>query len=309
MIFSERYKDFIDVGNGECKDIICGEITLNVKKKITNVLVDFAEPIKLRPYRYDNYELNSNALQQAIEKLNEIKGFPVIQLERNIFDGCNEQDDLWGIFTPWFFDLIELQYIELSEREKVEFQAETNTTFRENAIPWLLYDGKMIKIDSRQFECDMRAKALMALHELKESDSKFQAAYEELMKACEFLLKESFAEAVANAEKSYESVLKVVCGLKKGNADILTTEYVKRKMCNLPETMTYIGFREKVMMALPFIRNNSSSSHGAGELPAIITEPLAKLAVNLSSAMSAFLIEEYKATLEESVTDSCSGGE
>lgn len=309
MIFSERYKDLIDVGHGESKDYICGEIAFAVKKKISEVLFDFAEPTIIKPNRYDNYEFYTNAFNIATGKLNEIVGVPVIQLRKNMFDEFKNQDIFGSIFTPWLFDLIELQYVELSEGEKVDFQSAINTAFQYNTIPWLLCDGKLIKIDAQQFECDLRAKALMALNELKDSDTKFQAAYDELMKACEFLEKGTYAEAIANAGKSYESVLKVICGLQKGNADGLTKEYVNKILNNLPATMKNDGFRDKVLMALPFIRNNSSSDHGAGEVLAIMTKPLAKLAINLSATMNTYLIEEYSATLQATVTDDNVGGE
>lgn len=297
MVFSERYKELIDVGHGEAKDNICGEIAFVVKKEIAKVLADFAEPAIIKPDRYDSYEVHTSAFRLAIDKLNEIIGFSVITLTRNVFDGCNNQDVFGNIFTPWLFDLIELQYIELSDGEKKEFQEAINTVFQNNDIPWILCDGLMVKIDTQQFELDLRAKALAVLHELKDSDPKFQSAYNELMNACEFLEKGNHAEAISNAGRSYESVLKVICGMQKGTADKLTKEYTDKILCHLPATMNNDGFREKVMMALPFIRNNSSSDHGAGETPAIITWPLAQLAINLSAAMNTYLIEEYAAAM------------
>jgi hypothetical protein len=297
VIFSKRYKNLIDVGNGEAKDNICGEIAFVVKKEIASVLRNFAEPAIIKPYRYDNYQIQTDALHLAIDKLNEIMGFPVVQLRRNIFDGWDNQDVISNIFTPWLFDLIEIQYVELSNDEKKEFQVAINTVFQNNDIPWILSDGLMVKIDSQQFELDLRAKALAVLHELKDSNPKFQSAYNELMKACEFFEKGNHLEAISNAGKSYESVLKVICGMQKGNADKLTKEYSDKKRGSLPATMNYDGFREKVMMALPFIRNNSSSDHGAGETPIIVTRSFARLAINLSAAMNTYLIEEYIATM------------
>ena len=298
MIFSERYSDFIDVGHGESKDYLCEEITCDLKKRISEVLFHFDEPAIIRSNRYDNYETYSSAFNLAAEKLNKAIGFPVIQFNRNIFDEVKNQDVFSGIFTPWLFDLIELQYIELSNGEKIEYQSALNNLLHENSVPWVLCDGRMIKIDAKQFECDIRLKALRALHELKDCDSKFQAAYEELIKAYEFLEKGSYAEAISNAEKSYESVLKVICGLQKGGADKLTTEYVNKILNDLPATMSNTGFREKVMMVLPYIRNNSSSDHGAGAIPTHIAKPLAKLALNISAAMNTYLIEQYSITFQ-----------
>ena len=35
----------------------------------------------------------------------------------------------------------------------------------------------MIKIDAQQFECDVKAKALAQMQELKDAEPKFQSAY------------------------------------------------------------------------------------------------------------------------------------
>lgn len=45
MLFSERYNDLIEFGNGESKDHICGEIEYSVKEKIAAVMYDFASQL------------------------------------------------------------------------------------------------------------------------------------------------------------------------------------------------------------------------------------------------------------------------
>ena len=219
-------------------------------------------------------------------------------------------DHLAATFTPFLFDVIELQYNELSNGEKVvDFQAEINATFTKHSVPWLLCVGRMIKIDATQFELDLERKALETMRELKDSDPKFQAAYDELLQACDFWGQDSLATAISNAGKSYESVLKVICGLQRGNADKLTKVYLETRSGALPATMTPEGFREKVLMALPFIRNNSSSDHGAGATPTITSKPLAKLAINLAAALNTYLIEEYKIELTTNTVEPASSSQ
>ena len=84
----------------------------------------------------------------------------------------------------------------------------------------------MIKIDAKQFEQDLKRKTLEQLHELRDSAPVFQSAYDELIKAVEFLEKEDYAEAITNAGKSYESIMKIICGADKGNAGELTKQIV-----------------------------------------------------------------------------------
>lgn len=298
MLFSERYADLINTEHEGFVDNICGDIEYDLKVQLGSIMRQFAEPQKIYPDRYSGYEVITTALESAINSFNERKGVPYITLTHNVFDGP-AYDHLASTFTPFLFDLIELQYAELSPEEKFAFQSELNTVMRQNDTPWLLCEGRMIKIDATQFELDLRQKALEQLQEMKDCEPIFQAAYGELLSAYESLQKSDFASAISNAGKSYESVLKVICNLQRGNADRLTKAYSETRSGKLPATMSAEGFREKVMMSLPFIRNNSSSDHGAGATTVIINKPLAKLAINLAAAMNTYLIEEYRDNLTE----------
>lgn len=293
MLFSERYNDLIEFGNGESKDHICGEIEYSVKEKIAAVMYDFAEPTIIRPNRYDSYEERTTALHLAVQAFNDAKGVPYISLTHNVFDGP-AYNPLASAFTPFLFDVIELQYKELSNGEKTEYQSEINSVFDSNNISWLLHDGRMVKVDSQQFEQDLKQKALAQMHELTDAAPVFQSAYDELIKAIEFFQKGNYAEAISNAGKSYESVMKVVLQVDRGNADKLTKDIVGRGCLNLPESMTSEGFREKVLMSLPYIRNNSTASHGAGRSATEISKNIANLAINLASALNSYLIDVFK---------------
>lgn len=293
MIFSQRYMDLIDFGNGESKDEICGDIDFTVKQKIVKVLEDFREPQKYHPNRYDNYEETTDALEIAANKVNDLAGYPVANLAAMDFNPMGDSSVvLASMFTPFLFDLIELQYEALSESEKEPFRMAVNNVLRDNDVPWIIADGVMIKIDAKQFEQDLKRKALEQLHELTDSAPVFQSAYDELIKAVEFLEKDDYAEAITNAGKSYESVMKIICGADRGNADALTQKILSDGHITLPTAMNGNGLREKVLMSLPFIRNNSAA-HGAGMNSEDLTRPLANLAVNLAAALDTYLIEEY----------------
>lgn len=293
MLFSERYADLVKVVDGEYIDNICGAITDDAKADIAEVMRQFVEDQRVYPNRYNSYCIYTNALESAIKQFNDIKGGPYIWFERSDFDK-SWSNPLRTVFTPFLFDVIELQFAELSDGEKREFQSDINATFRRHDVPWLLHEGRMIKIDAVQFELDLRQKALEQLRELKDCEPKFQAAYSELLEACDAFTAGKYSGAILNAARSYESVLKVVCRIEKGTADILTKAYLDTWPEALPTTMKASGFQSKVMMALPYIRNNVSSGHGEGATPVVIKKSLAKLAINLSAAMNTYLIEEYR---------------
>ena len=203
------------------------------------------------------------------------------------------EDSLAEAFTPYLFDVIELQYKKLSSGEQVKFQIEINNVFSDNDIPWLLHDGRMIKVDSQQFEQDLKQKALLQMQELTKVEPVFQSAYVELVKAIEFFQKGDYAEAISNAGKSYESVLKILLDVDNGNADMLTTKIANNEYLTLPCGMTPVGFKDKVLMSLPYIRNQSSASHGAGRNQVEIPKSLANFAINLAASLDSYLIDTY----------------
>lgn len=292
MLFSERYSSLIEFGKGEPKDHICGTIEYTIKEKIASVMYDFAEPAIIYPNRYDSYEERTTALHLAIQTFNDTKGASYISLTHNVFEGP-AHNPLASAFTPFLFDVIELQYQELSDGEKTAFQSEINNVFKDSDIPWLLHEGRMIKVDSQQFEQDLKQKALLRMRELTDSAPIFQSSYDEFVKSIEFFQKGDYAEAISNAGKSYESVMKVILQVDRGNADKLTKDLISRGGLTFPESMTSEGFREKVLMSLPYIRNNSTASHGAGRSTVKVSKDMANLAINLAASLNSYLIDMF----------------
>lgn len=301
MIFTHRYKEFIINDKGETVNGFCDEIEYRIKEKIANIMTTFAEPQKYRPNRYDNYEETTDALESAIHRLEETLEHPIIYLGKNY--SSNSDSEIAMQLTHTLFDIIELQFDELSNNEKLEFQKKINQVLSDNEIPWRLVDGRMTKIDSKQFELDLKIKALSLMQELKDYEPKFKSGFEELMCACNNLEKGNYSETISYSEKCYESVLKVICNVQKGNADKLTTQFTEVYCDSLPKSMAKEGFREKVLMSLPYIRNNSASGHGAGAITIQISKEIAKLALNMSASLCTYLIENYLNSLDIRLSD------
>ncbi len=298
ICFAKRYKDLVfDPESSNINDVICGEIDYKIRQQLVSVMQDFAEPMLLHPDRYDqDYTLVTDAFLYSCTQFNDIMDTPYIQVSQmNMFTPYANGIGLENWCVAFIFSVAELQYDNLSAGEKTEFLTALNEFFEECDLPWKMLDGKMIKIDAQQFECDLKAKALEQMKELKDAEPKFQSAYNELTTAIESFDKGDFQSAINNAGKSYESVLKVILDADRGNADKLTNQYMDQ-LLTVPDTMAKSGFREKVMMSLPYVRNNSGADHGAGSKESVISKPMAKLAVNLAAALDTYLIEEYTAT-------------
>ena len=121
----------------------------------------------------------------------------------------------------------------------------------------------------------------------------YQGAYDELRTAIDFLGRGDYAEAVINAEKSYESVLKVILGsgFETEAANGLTMRLLDTGKLALPEGLKPEAFQSNILMSLPIIRNKAAA-HGSGTTGREISAPMANLAVNLACALDTYLIQE-----------------
>lgn len=299
MLFSRRYEKLF---NDDAEEAWFGgepdgDVSYEAKVRLARVMMDFHEPVSVQPDRYDNFTMDSDALTVAINELNYEYDAQLVDLNISAMcSGVDETHALANVYTPNLFDAIELQYEELSddlENGKEGFRKEINRVFQEYDCPWHFTDGRLVKIDAKQFEQDLKLKALELMKDLKDASPVYQSAYEELRSAFEFLRRGDYSEAVTNAEKSYESVLKVICGsgMESSAANELTNRILADSKLALPGGIKDGAFQSNVLMSLPFIRNHAAA-HGAGASECKVDEPLANLAVNLACAINTYLIQE-----------------
>lgn len=101
--------------------------------------------MRYRPNRYDNWIENTDALEQAVQRLNKHLEIPVVELHTLKFSSYTDCESLATHFTPFLFDIIELQYDELSSQEKTAFQAEINAAFQKSDVSFRLNDSGLIE--------------------------------------------------------------------------------------------------------------------------------------------------------------------
>ncbi len=289
-IFLERYADVLEK--------ICGDIDYRYNNDLLSIMNEFAEPILLHPNRYDNWTESSTAFDEAISTFNlKMKTHYHLGTKNNVFDDSPDNDSLSIKPISYIFSIIELQAEILSESELIAFSERINSYFKENRIPWRIIDGEMIKIDATQFEYDLKEQTLLILQKIESVEPKFQSAYKEFVAAIEAVENKDYQSAINNASKSYESILKVILDVDRGNANKLIDLYINQLLI-IPDTMTKEGFKDKVMMSLPFVRNNSGADHGAGAQKVIISKAMANLAINLAASLNTYLLEEYDESIK-----------
>lgn len=281
--FSERYCEQIK------EPTFLSELSYELTVKLVNHLNDFDEPSREQVSRYDGYLVDTYAKYEVLKIYWGIQGWNNINSIKDVTD-------------EWFFkrenhelfDIIEIWCDVLSQGEKSPFQSELNSLMKQYDMPWRLLDGNFIKIDSQQFEQDLKNKALIEMEELSKIQPEFRSAYSEFHEACENLTNKDNKYAILNACKSFESVLKVVLNENRGTPDYLTKMFIESKYMNtLPLDVKKTGFQEKVLMGLPFLRNNIAG-HGDGKESYQVPESLANLSINLAAALNTYFIEQYR---------------
>lgn len=143
-LFSKRFKELIVVGQGNPTDNITQCIKHDTKMELSKVLLDFAEPLEVKNNRYDDEVEKTDAFEMARNKLNEIVGYPITD-----FLGSEPLQVIANLFTPYLFDLIELQFEELSNLEKVGFEQNINLIFEKQRVSFRLSEAGIInqKVD------------------------------------------------------------------------------------------------------------------------------------------------------------------
>ena len=147
-LFSERYKELIHYGEGEPIDNISGEVDDTAKKHLSKIMVEFAEPMRIKRNRYDNWIDDTDVLSEAIADLNKFIEVPVIDLCAESFSPFSKEEIIADCFTPFVFDVIEYQFEKLSNGEKTPFQAAINDSMRKNNLSFRLSDCGLIELQT-----------------------------------------------------------------------------------------------------------------------------------------------------------------
>lgn len=144
-LFTERYKGLIEYGNGVPVDNISSSVNSKSKQHICKIMTEFREPIRYQPNRYDSWTVNTDALEQAVERLNSFLEIPAIALQSTAVSPGADDELLSAHFTPFIFDVIELQYDELTVGEKAEFQCRINNSFQKDNLSFRLNDSGLVE--------------------------------------------------------------------------------------------------------------------------------------------------------------------
>jgi len=247
------------------------------------------ERMQYHPYPGNNWTENTDVLTEVEGNLLEQHG--IADLKALIENDADGEANLYSLVLRGYpvnvFDVIESAYNQMSNEYKISFQTEINSILEEEEIPWRFADGHFFKIDTTILTKDIVIETCGLL-----KANGFEGALEEYKEARNDFTSGDFKGAIHNSCKSLESVLKVVTGLKTGNASVLIRKLPNSKFySDLPDSFKR-AFGESVLMSLPFLRNNLGG-HGQGEEVISISKEYAELAIHMAGSFILFIIQHY----------------
>ena len=169
--------------------------------------------------------------------------------------------------------------------------SELNTRFKEHGIGYEFIDGKIVRIDSQLIHSEVVKPALILLHE-----KDFTGPQEEFMKAYEHYRKGNAKEALNECLKSFESVMKVICGKRGWQYDPHATARTLIQICfdnsliPLFWQQQYNSLRSLLESSVPTGRNNLGG-HGQGATPISVPDYLVAYMLHMTASAIVFLVE------------------
>ncbi|MDR6553967.1 STM4504/CBY_0614 family protein [Paenibacillus qinlingensis] len=212
--------------------------------------------------------------------------------------------------TERVLDIVELsfKYIDLSIRRWNHYVCqnagisqkpddaifELNQRFREHGLGYQYIGEQIVRVDSDFIYREAVEPALKALFE-----EEFQGASEEFLSAHEHFRKGRNKEAITDALKAFESVMKTICKRMKwevadnATAKPLINTLLKNELIPMSLQTQFSSLRDTLESGLPTVRNKNSG-HGQGDKAIDLPPHLVAYALHLAATNILFLIESYK---------------
>jgi hypothetical protein len=186
------------------------------------------------------------------------------------------------------FDLIEAWYDHAENMKANECEKELNSLFEIHNSPWRIVNGTIILVDSEYVHDEIVAKTQCLLKE-----HSVIGALDEFNDAISFLMDGQTKEAIINAHKSVESVMKTCLGTDEHlTFGGLLDRIIKSGM--IPSYYEeFLGHFEKLSLGAVKERNLPARAHGQGSESTKVHKNLAEFAVNLAGCINLFLIRRW----------------
>lgn len=188
---------------------------------------------------------------------------------------------------PLIFDAIELAWSMFGGEQKISFAQRVNTYFDAEDCPWRLLHGELFQLDRDFLGASVTETTMDGL-----VAGPFAGAADEFAIALRALQAGEAKQAITEACKSYESMLKVLVGHPLASADRLTSELLTQGFLDDVPDHLRNTIKQTVLMSLPVLRNKLTA-HGQGADVVTVPKAYAVLAVQLAGALNNWLLSRH----------------
>ena len=171
---------------------------------------------------------------------------------------------------------------------------ELNFRFREHGIGYQYESGEIIRVDSQIIHTEAVKPVLQLL-----SDTRFQGANEEFLKAHEHYRHGNYKECLNECLKAFESTMKIICNKQGWIFQPTDTAKPLIKICFQNHLIPiylqdqFSSLKQSLEGGIPTIRNKQSA-HGQGSQPVNVPQYFAAYQLHLTASTILFLIEAEK---------------
>ncbi|MEH2410379.1 MAG: hypothetical protein V7K36_16425 [Nostoc sp.] len=171
---------------------------------------------------------------------------------------------------------------------------ELNYRFREHGVGYQYESGEIIRVDSQI----IHAEAVKPVLELL-SDTRFQGANEEFLKAHEHYRHGRYKECLVECLKSFESTMKTICDIRgwiyqPGDpAKNLINVCFQNNLIQPYLQTQFTSLKSNLESGVPTMRNKNAG-HGQGSQPLTVPQYFAAYQLHLTASTILFLLEAEK---------------
>lgn len=204
--------------------------------------------------------------------------------------------DIIDLLVHYFHFLGDKIDINLSPRCKTAF-LRINQKLKQNSLGYEIVENQLIRIDNQYIHSEVVKNAIGLLQE-----QEFHSVSEEFLKAHEHYKDRDYKDAIVNAGKAFESVMKKICSEKhytfnaqKDTASALINILLKNEFIPVIMQNQFVGLKNTLENSVPTLRNKFGG-HGQGEAIIHVPESIVRYTLNLCATNIVFLVERYKET-------------
>jgi len=178
-------------------------------------------------------------------------------------------------------------------------EKELNTLFEIHNSPWRIVNATVFIVDSEYLHNEVVAKTQCLLRE-----NLVAGALEEFTEAVSCLTDGRTKEAVVNAHKSVESVMKTILETQEHLAfGRLLNNLIKSGIIIPTYYQEFMIHFEKLALGTVKERNQPGTEHGQGAEPTEVQRSLAEFAVHLAAVINLFIIRRWLESRPKQVQD------